>query len=111
MTKRLTYTLLIFIAMLLTATKAYGQQNLYKFDFGGAMGVSGYLGDANTSSIFKHTGFTADINSRYIYDTRWAFRANLGMQTLSGNSAEMENVLPGGAQYKFKATVVDLGVR
>lgn len=99
------------LALCVSAFNAEAQESLYKFDFGGSLGMSGYLGDANTSSIFKHPGFTADINSRYLVNTRWAFRAMLGVQTLSGNSADMENVLPGNASYSFNATTFDLGVK
>lgn len=87
------------------------QQTLYKFDIGGGLGMSGYLGDANTSSLLKHPGFAAEVGSRYLANTRWAFRGTLGLTTLSGNSADMTNVLPNGAQYSFTATVLDLGIR
>lgn len=89
----------------------YAQIAPYKFDFGGGLGMSGYLGDANTSNIFKHPGFTADIAARYILDTRWAFRASLSTMGLSGNTADMKDILPDGAQYSFTSQVWDLGVR
>ncbi len=110
MKKRLK-SILITIILCASAIYAEAQESLYKFDFGASLGMSGYLGDANTSSIFKHPGFTADINSRYVMNTRWAFSAMLGVQSLSGNSADMENVLPGNATYSFKATTFDLGVK
>lgn len=83
----------------------------YKFDFGAGLGMSGYLGDANESNLFKHPGFAADIAARYLFDSRWAVRAQLSMATLSGNTADFDNVLPGNASYEFKSTVYDLGVR
>lgn len=103
--------IILTLALCASATNVEAQESLYKFDFGGSAGMSGYLGDANTSSIFKHPGFSADINSRYIVNTRWAFRAMIGVQTLSGNSADMDNVLPGNATYSFNATVFDLGIK
>lgn len=83
----------------------------YKFDFGAGIGMSGYLGDANESNLFKHPGFAANIGGRYLFDSRWAVRAQLGMQTLSGNTADFSNVLPDGRQYSFKSTAYDLGFR
>lgn len=83
----------------------------YKFDFGAGIGMSGYLGDANESNLFKHPGFAADIAARYLFDSRWAIRAQLSMATLSGNTADFDNVLPGNAAYEFKSTVYDLGIR
>lgn len=90
---------------------AAAQESPYKFDFGGGLGVSGYLGDANRSSIFKHPGFTGEIGARYVADARWAFRGLLGLATLSGDTADMDNVLPGGAQYSFSSTVYSADVR
>ncbi len=73
--------------------------------------MSGYLGDANTSSLFKHPGLAGEASFRYIANTRWALRGVLGVVSLSGNTADMEDYLPGGAQYSFKSTVYDLGAR
>jgi len=83
----------------------------YKYDFGAGIGMSGYLGDANESNLFKRPGFAANINMRYLFDSRWALRAQLGMVSISGNTADFENVLPFGEQYSFKSTVADLSVR
>ncbi|MDE6654129.1 MAG: hypothetical protein K2K37_07060, partial [Muribaculaceae bacterium] len=93
--KKLLVSIISALVLCGSVDEAEAQESLYKFDFGASAGMSGYLGDANTSTIFKHPGFTADINSRYLVNTRWAFRAMLGMHTLSGNSSEMDNVLPG----------------
>ncbi|MCM1032333.1 MAG: DUF6089 family protein [Odoribacter sp.] len=98
-------------AAALASSGAYAQAPVapYKFDFGANAGMSGYIGDANSSNPFKHPGFTADIAARYIIDTRWAVRASLGMATLSGNTDGM--ILPNEAWYEFKSTVYDLTVR
>lgn len=87
------------------------QESKYKFDIGGQIGMSGYLGDANTSSIFKHPGFSAGASFRYLPNTRMAIRAVFNTASLSGNSADMENVFPGGAQYEFSSRIYDLGAR
>lgn len=83
----------------------------YKFDLGAGIGMSGYLGDANESNLLKHPGFAANIGGRYLFDSRWAVRAQLSMLTLSGNTADFSNVLPDGKQYSFKSTAYDLGFR
>lgn len=93
------------------AVTALGQKNPYKFDFGVGLGMTGYLGDANRSSLLHSPGFTGEINSRYINDYRWAFRAVLGVASLRGNTADMDDVLPDMENYKFSTMVVDLGVR
>lgn len=98
-------------ALMLLPCGARAQEAAYKFDLGGSLGISGYLGDANTSSLFKHTGIAAAANFRYLLNTRMAVRGSLTYASLSGNSAEMENVNPGGATYKFTSSVYDLGCR
>lgn len=108
--KKITIILLILF-LSIGAISANAQESKYKFDFGGSIGMSGYLGDANTSSLLKHPGLAVDINSRYILNARWAFRGMLSFVTLKGNSADMTNVLPNLATYSFTATVFDLGAR
>lgn len=84
----------------------------YKFDIGGSLGMSGYIGDANGSNPFKHPGFTFDLGARYILDTRWAFRAALSSMGLKGDTSEISDVLPSGeGPFSFTTTVWDLGVR
>ncbi len=95
----------------LSALAASAQEAPYKFDIGGGVGMSGYLGDANTSSLLKHPGFTAEAGMRYLPNVRWAFRGVLGLTTLSGNSADMENVFPDNIDYSFSSTVYSLDLR
>ncbi|MCC8118653.1 MAG: porin family protein [Bacteroidales bacterium] len=101
----------ILVIACLAALGLQAQEAPYKFDIGGGVGMSGYLGDANTSSIFKHPGFTAEAGMRYLPNVRWAFRGVLGVTTLSGNSADMENVFPDNIDYSFSSTVYSLGLR
>lgn len=88
----------------------YGQEVPYKYSAGLSLGMSGYAGDAS-SSLFKHPGFVAEGTFRYQYDARWNFGGNLAYLGLSGNSADMDGVRPGGVEYSFKSTVADLGAR
>lgn len=83
----------------------------YKFDFGVGIGMSGYLGDGNTSNVFHRPGVAANGSFRYLIDNRWAIRGLLTAASLSGNSADFENVYPGGEHYSFKSWIYDLGAR
>lgn len=109
------YKILLTVLISLSGAGAYAQtsapESPYKFDFGVELGMSGYLGDANTSSLLKHPGFAGEASFRYIANARWALRGVLGVVSLSGNTADMEDYLPGGEQYSFKSTVYDLGAR
>lgn len=105
----------IIITMIAIVSSTWGmaQSTPYKFDFGAGLGMSGYLGDANTSSLMKHPGFVGELTFRYLPDSRWAFRGVLSTLSLSGSTADMEDVLPstGAECYDFKSTVYDLGAR
>lgn len=93
------------------ASQAVAQPEEYKFDIGAGVGISGYLGDANESSIFSHPGVNFNASFRYLANTRLAIRGVFAVSTLSGSTADMENVMPGGAVYDFKSTLYDLSAR
>lgn len=93
------------------AFAAMAQTATYKFDIGAQLGMSGYIGEANGSNIFKHPGFDGELSFRYIGNTRWAIRGIFSTFGLSGNTADVDNYLPGGAEYSFSSQVFDLGAR
>lgn len=109
--KRLYAILTIAILIFCSGFRAKAQDETYRFDLGVQLGMSGYLGDANRSSIFKHPGFAGGVSWRYLANTRWAIRTTLNVLSLSGNTADLGEPLPGGAQYSFKSTAYDLGGR
>lgn len=106
--KRLLVILLTLVA--LAAPRLQAQEETYRFDIGAQAGMAGYLGDAS-SNIFGHPGFSGGVSWRYLPDARWAVRALLNVMSLSGDTADMDDVLPGQAQYSFKSTAYDLGGR
>lgn len=91
----------------------HAQSAPYKFDIGAGLGMSGYIGDANRSSLLKHPGFVGEAKFGYIPNVRWAVRGVLSALSLSGNTADLDDVLPsiGEEAYDFKSTVYDLGAR
>lgn len=107
----LAVTLAIAMMSIMTPWKAASQEAAYKFDIGVALGASGYLGDANTANLMSHPGFAGGASFRYLINTRWAIKGMFTTAGLSGNSADMENVYPGGQTYKFTSTVYDIGAR
>ena len=100
---------LFAVILLLVALGVSTQAQEYRYEVGPALGVSGYLGDVNTSNMWKHPGATGGVVFRYIKNSRWAFKANLLYAGISGNSADMKSRLPDGVQYEFKASLFDLG--
>lgn len=107
------YLHIIFLSLILCCNfaSAKAQTAPYKFDFGLGIGMSGYLGDANSTNPFRHPGFTADLRAAYLIDTRWAIRATLSTLGLKGNTNDISNVLPYDEYFEFTSQVVDLNVR
>ncbi|MDE7471038.1 MAG: porin family protein [Paramuribaculum sp.] len=100
------------LACLMTLpSQARDDSEAYRFDIGGGIGMSGYLGEANSSSLFSHPGFAGYLQSRYIFNERTALRAQLSLMTLSGNTADLDNALPGNVAYDFSATATSFDVR
>ena len=103
--KILTIAGLIF---LLTSLSGKAQED-YRFDAGGGFGMTGYLGDANTSNLWQHPSWDVELLFRYIANPRWAFKTNFYAGGLSGDSADMTNVFPTDETYKFTTTFYELG--
>ncbi len=110
---RIARVILLAVMVVAGYLVGHGQSAPYKFDFGAGLGMTGYLGDANRSSLLKHPGFDGELSFRYLPNVRWAFKGVFSVLTLSGSTADMENVLPsnGPEAYDFKSTVYDLGGR
>lgn len=102
--------LLLYTASVPQKVVAAGDVESYKYDFGLGLGMSGYLGDANESNLFGHPGFSADVFAHYLIDYRWALRGDIGYSSISGNTADYENVLPAGQNYSFKSSIADISV-
>lgn len=111
MMKKIVVTLIAAMLSVVYADKAGAQEAAYKFDLGASIGMSGYLGDANNSNFMSHPGFAAGVSFRYLINTRWAIKGQFLTAGLSGDSADMENVFPGGETYSFTSTIYDLGAR
>lgn len=103
-------SILIVLLVAGPSFRGMAQEESYRFDIGGQLGMAGYLGDAS-SSIFSKPGVSFGASFRYLPDVRWAVRGVLNVMSLSGDTAGMDDVLPGGASYSFKSTVYDLGGR
>lgn len=99
------------LIVVLVCGRAEAQEAKYKFDVGASLGMSGYIGDANSGNIFKKPGFEAEGSFRYLPDTRWAIRGVFSTFGLSGSTAGMSNYLPEDAVYDFTAQVYELSVR
>lgn len=99
---------LILTVLLFAAGAPCAAQEDYRFDAGGGFGMTGYLGDANTSNLWSNPGFDGMLLFRYLRSPRIAFKTGFYIGTLSGNTADMADVLPDAAQFKFSTTFFEL---
>lgn len=90
------------------AFRASAQED-YRFDIGGGIGMTGYLGDANNANLWHSPSWDAEILFRYILNPRFNFKTNLYVGGLRGNSADMDNILPDGENFKFTNTFYEIG--
>ncbi|MGM9811558.1 MAG: DUF6089 family protein [Muribaculaceae bacterium] len=99
------------VIMLMIASMMAAQAQEYRFEAGGAIGMSGYLGDANNANLLKKPGYVAGGLFRYIINSRMALKANLLTAKISGNSANLANVYPDEQTYAFSSQLYDLGAQ
>lgn len=105
--KKLISVIMLTIAFAAAPAGLCAQED-YRFDAGGGLGMTGYLGDANSSNLWSNPGFDATLIFRYIKSPRIAFKTGFYTGTLRGNTAEMDDVLPDEAQFKFSTTFFEL---
>ncbi len=100
----------VALALLATflPTKTMAQED-YRFDIGAGLGMTGYLGDANTANLWSEPGWDFEVLFRYIANPRWAFKTNFYAGNLRGDSSKMTNVFPGGETFSFSTTFYELG--
>lgn len=96
------------MALTLMSVLTAWSQN-YRYEIGPALGVTGYLGDVNTSNMYKMPRVAGGGIFRYNMNSRFAFKGNLLYVNLAGDSKNIESQFPGQEQYKFGAHVIDLG--
>jgi hypothetical protein len=104
--KKSLYIVALFV--LLAVQPSLAQQ--YKYEVGPTLGITGYLGEANNSNLFKHPSVTGGGIFRYNHNSRWAFKANLNYANIKGNSKDLETVYPDQGEYSVSASLIDLGM-
>ncbi len=107
MNRRISIVVLL-VAMIGAGTFRADAQEDYRFDAGGGLGMTGYLGDANMANLWSHPGFDGMLLFRYLRNPRIAFKTGFYVGTLSGDTKDMKDVLPDAAQFKFSTTFFEL---
>ena len=99
--------ILLLVTMLAAAPGARAQED-YRFDMGGGIGMTGYLGDANTANLMQNPSWDVELLFRYILNPRFNFKTNFYVGQTRGDSSQMTNVFPSGETYKFSTTFYEL---
>lgn len=97
-------------AFMCLATSAHSEELEYRYELGGMLGGSFYLGDANYSGMFKNLNMMGGAIWRYNLNPRMAVKANLAVARISGDTAGGENKFPGG-NVDFSRTLYDLAAQ
>ncbi len=100
----------ILIGALVALLPSMAMAQEYRYEAGGGLGVSGYLGDVNQSNVLKNPGFSGELFFRYLINKRFALKASLATAGISGDSNDFKNVFPEGQQYSFSAQYYDAAV-
>lgn len=108
MSRRFGISLILILFLSFIPLKGKAQED-YRFDIGAGVGMTGYLGDANTANLWGNPGWDFEALFRYIANPRWAFKTNFYAGSLRGDSSQMTNVFPGGETYKFSTTFYEFG--
>lgn len=104
--KKILTTILVLLWVMFSATAQD-----YRYEIGGGIGTSGYLGDVNKSNFMKHPGFSGGLLFRYLPTTRWAVKGNLYVSGISGDSQDDNMSFPERMTYKFNSTLCDFGAQ
>jgi len=98
---------LLIIVSALTCVTAVAQE--YKYEIGGGIGMSSYMGDANKNNPFMGLHPSSGVIFRNNVNFRWAMKANLLMGGVSGSTENFDNVYFGNESAEFKRNLFELG--
>ena len=106
MVRKLIAAILVAVASLGSAT-AFGQD--YRFELGPALGLSGYLGDANKGNLLRHPSYVAGGVFRYLINNRWAVKANLLTANIKGEYTPLMSEIE--EKIKMSSQIYDIGAQ
>ena len=102
-------TLLSISLTFIFSNKIYSQE--YKYEIGGALGTSSYMGDINKTNLFLNPGLSGGALFRYNMTFNWSIKFNLIAGNVSGSSIDTEYKLPFEKKAVFNRNFADLGAQ
>jgi len=97
----------MIFGIILNVNIFYGQE--YEYEIGVMAGTSFYMGDANKSKLFQSPHIAGGAIFRYNRNFRWAYKANLLVGGVSGDTRKSGNVFPNAQEASFSRTFVEVG--
>lgn len=102
------FILFCFINFFFFAIKLKAQDD-YKFEIGGMVGTSFYMGDANKTKLYQSPGVSVGAIFRYNIDLRWSIKNNFVLGRISGDTRNSGNKFPFDEQASFSRLFYELG--
>lgn len=109
MTKRKKLILVTFFVCLIFHGMNLRAQDNYKYEIGGMVGTSFYMGDANKTKLYKSPNLSAGVVFRYNVDLRWAIKSNFVVGKVSGDTRDSGNKYPLNQESSFNRMFYGLG--
>jgi len=101
------YKALVIMLFCFTGATAAAQE--YKYEIGGAAGLSMYLGDANQTALLKGFNPAGGVVFRRNFNFRWALKTDLMMGRITGDTKNTDNVFPNHGETSFSRSFFELG--
>lgn len=101
------YILLLIFMGLISSANSFSQE--YQYEIGGMTGISSYMGDANKTRPFQNPNFALGAVLRYNKNFRWAYKGNILIGGVSGDTRKSGNVFPNQQNTSFKRTFYEVG--
>ena len=105
--KLITLTTILFTFIF--SSKIYSQE--YKYEIGGTIGTSSYMGDINKTNLFLNPGLSGGALFRYNMTFNWSVKFNLITGSVSGRSIEAKYKFPFEKEAVFTRNYADLGAQ
>lgn len=81
----------------------------YRYEIGGDVALTGYTGDASGSWIFASPGVGGALGFAWLPTPRWAFRTNLQVNSVRGNTSKLLETHPGLENFRFSTAMWQIG--
>lgn len=101
---------ILFLLLVAAVQPVKAQDEGYFAELGLVGGGSFYMGDVNSSSLYKNTNGLVGVVARYNVNPRFSLKADLISAGIEGSTQYMDGAIPGD-DISFSRTVYDFGIQ